>query len=146
MSKDDKQQSIPQSKEAATLMSLERLIINSIQKIEDRQEALSTKKEMFDGNFNNNKDYQEATEKAKEASQKKSLIKRDIMNNDGILALADKIRDEKKAIKELKDSLSNHLKSYTQLAGTNQFEDDEGQVREIITTAKLVKRSAKFRT
>jgi chemotaxis regulatin CheY-phosphate phosphatase CheZ len=136
----------PETNAAVTLVSLERLILGYLAQLEGQEAEYKKIKEMLDNIFNNNPEYQELTEKAKEVSKEKGSIKRQIMQQPDAKELGDKIRVSKEELKEMKDNLSNYLQQYAQLAGTNQFEDDQGQVREIIYIAKLVKRSEKFRT
>ena len=47
-------------------------------------------------------------------------------------------------IKELKNALSNYLQQYQKIADTDQIESEDGEVRQIVYNAHLVKLSGKF--
>jgi hypothetical protein len=47
-------------------------------------------------------------------------------------------------IKELKGALSNYLQQYQKIADTDQIESEDGEVRQIVYSARLVKLSNKF--
>ena len=51
--------------------------------------------------------------------------------------LVAKIKDISASIKELRQSLSEDLVQYVNVAGVNEIEDEEGMPREIIFSAKL---------
>ena len=42
---------------------------------------------------------------------------------------------------ELKTGLSDYLREYQRLSGSNEIEGEDGEVREIVYVAKLVKKS-----
>lgn len=136
----------PEANPAETLVSLERLIINHLSQIEAQEAANRKKKEMLENIFANNPQYQEIMEQAKALAKEKGAIKRQLLQAPDARALNAEIKEASAEIKEMRATMSQHLTQYAQLAGTNQFEDDQGEVRQIIYVAKLVKRSEKFRT
>jgi hypothetical protein len=140
------QTTIDNSNPAADLIALEGLIINYISKIEKHQEILRTKKEMLESNLENDPAYQETGKLAKESSKKKQEEKARIIRQPEVERIYQDVKDATTQLRTMRQSLSNHLQNYGKLSGTNQFEDDEGQVREIVYTAKVVKRSSKNRT
>ena len=54
--------------------------------------------------------------------------------------VVEKLTDLQSQLKELKVALSDYLAQYVTLAGTNQIELTDGILRQIIYTAKLVKK------
>jgi len=142
----DNQTTIDNSNPAADLIALEGLIINYITKIDKHKEILGEKKEMLESNLDNDPAYQEAAKLAKEASKKKQEEKARIIRQPEVEKIYSDVKDGQTQLRTMKDSLSNHLQNYGKLSGTNQFEDEEGQVREIVYTAKVVKRSSNNRT
>lgn len=131
---------------AQSLMALERLIINYLADIERQTNELKKQKEMLENILINDAEYKEAADKAKAAGKEKATVKANILNRPEAATLAAKVNEFKKELNEKRDTFSKHLQEYGKLSGTNQFEDDEGQVREIVFVAKLVKRSNRFRT
>ena len=146
MSATDNQTTIDNSNPAVDLIALEGLILNYINKIEKHQELLRSKKEMLESNLENDPQYQEASKQAKEAGKKKQEEKARIIRQPEVEKIYADVKDGQAQLKIMRDSLSNHLQNYGKLSGTNQFEDEEGQVREIVYTAKVVKRSSNNRT
>ena len=132
--------------QAADLIALESLILNYISKIEAHQELLRNKKEMLESNLENDSAYQEASKLTKEASKKKQEEKARIVRQPEVEKIYAHVKDAQTQLRDMRTSLSNHLQNYSKLSGTNQFEDEEGQVREIVYTAKVVKRSNNNRT
>ena len=132
--------------QAADLIALEGLILNYISKIEAHQELLRNKKEMLESNLENDSAYQEASKLTKEASKKKQEEKARIVRQPEVEKIYAHVKDAQTQLRDMRTSLSNHLQNYSKLSGTNQFEDEEGQVREIVYTAKVVKRSNNNRT
>jgi hypothetical protein len=129
-----------------SLMALERLIINYLSDIERNNNELKKHTEMLDSVLMNDAEYQEAHKKAKEAAKEKAGVKANLMNRPEAAQLGDKVKSMRAELKDKRTSLSAYLQEYAKQAGTTQFEDDEGQVREIVYMAKVVKRSNKFRT
>ena len=142
----DNQTTIDNSNPAADLLALEGLIINYITKIDKHKEILGEKKEMLESNLENDPSYQEAAKLAKEASKKKQEEKARIIRQPEVERIYSDVKDGNTQLRTMKDSLSNHLQNYGKVSGTNQFEDEEGQVREIVYTARVVKRSNNNRT
>ncbi len=131
---------------ATDLVNLEQLIVSYLGKIERHQVEYRKFNEMLESIFLNSEEYKEATQVAKGAAKKKGDVKRQLLMNKEAADLNDKVKDFRSQIKQLKTSLSTYLQQYAQNSNSLQFEDNEGQVREIIYVAKVVKRSEKFRT
>ncbi len=146
MTTPDNQTTIDNSNPAADLVALEGLVLNYIDKIEKHQEILRSKKEMLESNLENDPNYQEAAKQAKELSKKKQEEKARIIRQPEVEKIYADVKDGQGQLRTMRDTLSNHLQNYGKLSGTNQLEDEEGQVREIVYTAKVVKRSNKNRT
>lgn len=131
---------------AVDLMNIEKLIINYVGDIERVEGDLKKEKELLENILENSDDYKKAADVAKEATKEKTRIKLDLLKQPEAAGHAQKVAEIKADIKQMRDNLSKYLQQYAQQAGTNQFEDNDGQVREIVYMAKLVKRSSKFRT
>lgn len=129
--------------DAAILLNLEEMIKNYIQSIEKLKEEKKKHAEMFEDAFVNNPVYRENSEKAKEALKVKATTRQQIASQPSVIALGVKIKDLSRDLKERQVALSDYLLEYQRLTGANEIEDNDGQIREIINSAKLIKRSAK---
>lgn len=129
-----------------SLMALERLIINYLADIERANNELKKQREMLENILMNDAEYKDAHDKAKAAGKEKATVKANILNRPEAKILGDKVAEMRRDLQEKQKNFSAHLQEYAKQAGTNQFEDDEGQVREIVYIAKVVKRSNRFRT
>lgn len=129
--------------DAAILLNLEELIKNHIHSLEKLKEEHKKLKEMFEDAFANNPVYRENAEKAKEAAKIKATTRQQIASQPSIINLANKIKEFSLDIKERQAALSDYLLEYQRLTGSNEIEDANGQILEIVNSAKLVRRSAK---
>lgn len=127
------------------LVKIEEMIKTHFSQISELQEQISQQKGMLDDVFTNDETYQEHDKLAKEASRIKSNTKKEILKRPDVASIADKLKVLKSEQKELKNGLSDYLREYQRLSGSNEIEGEDGQIREIVFTAKLVKRSSKFK-
>ncbi len=125
------------------LLNLENLIKSHITGIETRQDQLKKHKEMLDDILSNDPTYKLHSEKAKEATKLKSTTKAQIMQRPDTTDLSHKVKDFSTEIKEMNSALSDYLREYGRISGTNEITGDDGEVREIVYVAKLVKRNPK---
>lgn len=131
------------SDQATVLLSLEELIKNHIQSLEKLQDELKKHREMFSDAFANSEVYQELEKKAKEASKEKNTTRENILKQPAMQNLAQKIKDFNTELKEKKGALSDYLLEYQRMTGATEIEGHDGQVRDIVNNAKLVKRSSR---
>ncbi len=128
---------------AQVLLDLENLIKTHITGIEKRRAELKTQREMLSSALGNNASYKEAEGKAKEAGKVKAAIKSQIMKEPANAALGEKVRELAGEIKEMDGALSEYLREYQRMSGASEIEGEDGEVREIVYVAKLVKKSKK---
>ncbi|EKD90998.1 MAG: hypothetical protein ACD_30C00052G0016 [uncultured bacterium] len=126
------------------LLNMEGLIKNHITTIDKLSEELKKHKEMLDDIFSNDKTYQEHLEKAKEASKIKQVTRQQILRQPQAGELDKKVKEMKAQIKENQQSLSDYLQEYARMSGVSEIEGDDGEVREIVYSAKLRKKSSIF--
>lgn len=134
----------PGAPNSEILINMESLIkghISAIDKLTDEARKL---KDMLDDIFANDPTFQEHDKKSKEAARVKGDTKKQILKQPQAADLDKKIKDLKGEIKENQGSLSDYLQEYARMSGVNEIEGDDGEVREIIYTAKLIKRSSIF--
>jgi len=132
-----------ENNDATVLLDLENLIKSHVSGIDKRKEELKKIKEMLNEIFVNDPTYQEHEKQAKEANKIKGATKAQLMKQPNAKELGDKIKTTTSEIKETDGALSDYLREYQRMSGSNEIEGDDGQVREIIYVAKLVKKSSR---
>lgn len=128
---------------SSVILNLESLIKNNVASIEKLTDELRALRNMFTDSFANDPVYKGLEEKAKEANKAKNSTKQQLLKQPSVMQAADKIRTITAEIKEKKDSMSDYLLEYSRMAGVNEIEGHDGEIREIIHQAKLLKKSSK---
>lgn len=134
----------PGAKNSEILLNMESLIKGHISTIDKLSEEARKLKEMLDDIFNNDPTYQEHDKAAKEAAKVKQGTKQQILKQPQAAELDKKLKELKGELKENQGSLSDYLQEYARMAGVNEIEGDDGEVREIVYNAKLIKKSSVF--
>lgn len=124
-----------------TQLSVESLIKTLISRIARVKEDLKPVKEMLSDLLNNNEKYQLADNEAKEASKKKSTIKKEILSTPEGKMASSKVDELKSDLKEAQEALSTYLAEYQKLTGSSEIEGEDGELRKIVYVAKLVKKT-----
>lgn len=130
--------------EASVLMNLESLIKSHISSIARLQEEVKKHKEMLDDIFENDPTFQEHTKLVDEAAKVKKTTKQQILKRPQAAELDSKVKSLKSELKENKASLSDYLGEFQRISGLNEIENDQGEVMEIVYTAKLVKTGSRY--
>lgn len=126
---------------ADTVLELEQMIKTNVTSIDRNKNELKKLKEMLESALLNDEPYRLAMEKVKAAAKEKGTAKATIMQNPATKQLDEKVKDLTTENKELLQAQSEYLREYAKLSGTNEIEGEDGEVREIIYVAKLVKKS-----
>lgn len=134
----------PANNDAVLLSRIEEMIKTHLSQIGELQEQITKHRDMVNDIFANDETYQEHDKGAKEAARIRSNTKKEIMKRLDVAELANKLKSLKSEQGELKTGLSDYLREYQRLSGSNQIEGEDGEMREIVFVAKLVKRSSKF--
>ncbi len=124
-----------------TQLSVESLIKTLISRIARVKEDLKPVKEMLSDLLNNNEKYQLADNEAKEASKKKSTVKKEILSTPEGKMASSKVDGLKSELKEAQEALSTYLAEYQKLTGSSEIEGEDGELRKIVYVAKLVKKT-----
>lgn len=132
-----------ENNQAQVLIDLETMIKTHITTIDKSKIELAKYKEMLDGIFQNDETYRLHEEKAKEAAKLKSLTKSQLLKTPETRDLAQKVKELSQNIKDLQNALSDYLREYNRMSGSTEIEGEDGEVREIIYTAKLVKKTSR---
>jgi len=126
---------------ASNLISIESLVNSHDTRLETLSRELRTHKEMLDSILDNDEEYRLSATEASKYSKLKTLAKQKVFKDPQSLSLVEKIKDYQAQIKELKVALSDYLAQYVTLSGSNQIEGSDGILRQIVYTAKLVKKT-----
>lgn len=128
------------STDATMILELESMIKNSLTTIDRNKSELKKLKEMLESALTNDEGYTDASEKAKEAAKIKGKAKLNVLANPATKQIDEKIKDLSADIKELNLGLSEYLREYQRLSGASEIEGEDGEIREIVYTAKLIKK------
>ena len=126
---------------ADTVLELENMIKNSMTIMDRNKSELKKLKEMLESALLNDSPYKEAADKAKEAAKENGKAKMNVMQNSATKQIDQKVKDMTQENKDLAVAQSEYLREYAKLSGTTEIEGDDGEVREIVYTAKLIKKS-----
>lgn len=128
---------------AEGLLNLEELINNHIESIDKLKDELRSTREMFEDSFNNDPTYKENVERVKEVSKAKNSVRQQIAKQPSVAMLEQKVKDLRFDINESSKTLSDLLQDYKEQTGASEIETRNGQILEIVSTSRLVKRSNK---
>lgn len=128
--------------DAVLLTKIEEMIKVHIGQIDELSENITKHQDMVNDIFGNDETYKEHDKIAKDAARIRSKTKAEIMKRRDVAELASKLKDLKTEKNELEQGLSDYLTEYQKLSGSNEIETDDGQVREIVYVAKLVRKSS----
>lgn len=130
---------------AELLGNLEASIKEHIASIDKSKTELRKLKEMLQDMFSNDPTYQEHDKAVKEATKIRSKTKSELLKQPAAAELNGKIKEMSADLKDLQNALSDYLREYQRLSGSNEIEGEDGEVREIVYVAKLIKRSSHFK-
>ena len=134
----------PGAPNSSILLNMESLIKGHISTIDNLTEEARKHKQMLDDIFTNDPTFQEHDKLAKEAAKVKQGTKQQILKQPQAAELDKKVKELKGELKENQGSLSDYLQEYARLSGVNEIEGDDGEVREIVYNARLIKKSSIF--
>lgn len=137
------QSSTPSDNDAVLLVRIEEMIKTHISQIDNLSEEISKHKEMVDDIFGNDETYQEHDKIAREAAKVRSKTKQEILKRPDVADLSSKLKSLKSEKAELQEGLSDYLREYQRLSGLNEIEGEDGEIRQIIYVAKLVRKFPK---
>lgn len=127
--------------QAIDLLNIESLINSHDSRLDTLQKELRTQKGMLSDLLENDEEFAKISEEVAKFNKQKTVVKQKALKSPSALPLIDNIKDLQNQIKELRVALSDYLAQYVNLSGTNQIEGADGITRQIIYTAKLVKKN-----
>ena len=129
--------------DAALLVKIEEMIKTHMAQIDELGVEIKKRKEMLDGILTNDETFQEHDKLAKEAARIKSNTRKEILKRPEAADISNKLKELQAEQKDLKNGFSDYLREYQRLSGSNEIEGEDGKIREIVYTAKLVKKSSR---
>ena len=129
------------SEDVMSLLDIQDAINSRLKRLANLKEDVRPHKEMLDSIFANDEDFNEKNEIAKKASKDKGEARKRILRQPQAAELNQKISDLKDEGKELQEGLSYYLREYQRLTGANEFESEDGELRQIVYIAKLVRKT-----
>lgn len=127
------------NQQAQAEMTLEGLIKEHVSSIQKLKEELKQNREMYDDSFINNPTFKEHSDRVKEATKAKSSVKQQIAKQPSVALLGQKVKDIRFDISEKNKTLSDLLIDYKQQTGATQLELFDGQIVDIVESAKIVR-------
>ena len=127
-----------------TLMAVESMLKNVISRMEMLKTELKEEADMLKSAFESDPIYREFDDNAKAAAKDKLAAKKEILKKPDVADLSLKVQSKRSEIKELKEKMSDYLTQFQQLSGLNEIEGEDGEVRTIVYTARLIKQNSKF--
>lgn len=131
------------SSDATVLTSLESTIKQHIRLIDQNKSELKKIREMLASALQNDETYTLHDEEAKKAAKVRAATKSELLKLTANKTFVEKSRALATEIKESDDALSEYLREYQRISGSNEFETDDGEVREIVYVAKLVRKNTR---
>ncbi len=125
---------------AVNIIQLENIINGYLGDIERLQRDLKEQGQMFRDTLENDAEYAACVTKAREISKEKKSIQDKLIQDPSLALVESKIRDLKSEVKETQRALSDYLQQYYELSGLRQITGTDGEIRDMVTIIKLVKK------
>ena len=132
--------SSPQTIQATSITALEDIIKGYLADINSLREKLKSHKSMIEDAVSQDKTYAQATEKQKEVKREIAQAKQEVTTLPAVVASKTKIKDISLELKEAQIALSDYLNQYVSLTQSSDFTGADGEVMQIVRSAKLIKK------
>lgn len=123
---------------ASVSLSLENLIRGHLSTIERLKKEIGEHTDTLNNVLANDPTYKAHDEEAKKAVKQKTATKGEIMKRPDVMQVNSKIKAAREEIKEQAQTLSELLAEYARSTGMDSIETEDGKVKKIVLTAKLV--------
>ncbi|MDD2823203.1 MAG: hypothetical protein PHQ59_03930 [Candidatus Daviesbacteria bacterium] len=145
MDEDDQTIVKPKQVDSAELvLNMEGMIKNLISTLDVQKEQVTKFQEALNDIFENDETYTTHAKAAKEAARVKSNTKQQILKQPQAADLNEKVKTLKSEMSENQASLSDYLREFQKMSGISEIEGEDGELREIVYTAKLIRKSSKY--
>ena len=119
------------------LLSLEEMVRNNRNIIENTRKELTEQRDMLKSSFENDATYQEQNEEVKKVTKVRSATKAQILKRPSVAQIAEKVKSLQSQVKENEAALSDYLREYQRVSGQTTIEVENGEILEIVYVAKL---------
>lgn len=123
-----------------TTLDLTGLINSHLDQISSLKDQITKFRDMIQAVLESDTTYQTHEAAVKEAAKIRNQTKKQIMKQPQVADIVSRMQTARTDIKELSQTLSGLLQDYARSTGTTSFETSDGQVREIVYSAKLISR------
>lgn len=123
---------------ADTVMATQAIINRQAVRLDTLKEDVKRLNDSLKSIMENDEQLSQVENELKESSKKLKERKSQLTQSAESVQLKYKLKDVREQIKELEESLNNHLLNFYQLTGTKVFDTDSGQQREFKVTAKIM--------
>lgn len=124
--------------QASVSLSLENLIRGHLSTIERLKKEIGEHTDTLNNVLANDPTYAQHDEEAKKAIKQKTATKAEVMKRPDVMQVNSKIKAAREDIKEQAQTLSELLAEYARSTGLDSIETEDGKVKKIVLTAKLV--------
>lgn len=122
---------------AESLTSLQSLIERNADELDRLRTEQKQMRESLKNVFENDAQLVEAEQQAQELTRQLKQRKESLDNSPEVRQLKLKLADLKEEMKEIEETLNNHLINLFQLTGSNSFDTSDGDQREFVLRAKV---------
>ncbi len=117
--------------------SVKNLVMRKTQQLDELNNAVSELNESLKNILINDQELTQSEEDAKKAKKAATARKAQLMNSPEAVSIKLKLQEAKEDQKDIEDGLSTQLLTLYQLTGVQEFETDEGEVREFVIKARV---------
>lgn len=128
--------------DAKKIINLENLIKGYLTDIANLRDKLRAQREMMKSTIEGDRDFSEAAAKTAELKKKETELKQKLVKVEAVVATKMKVEQLMTELKNVQQSLSDYLNEYANLTQSTEFIGPEGELHQIVRTAKLVKKRA----
>lgn len=125
-----------------SLLNLESAINRTVNDVEKLKTEIKDQKDMYDSAFEQDATYESQLKKEEEVKKAGAVLKQQLSKSPAIAASFEKLKELKDDMKDLQKELSDLLKRYQKTSGTNIITREDGEIYEIVTNLKLIKKKA----
>ena len=130
--------------DAQTLIAVESMLKNVISRVELLKNELKEDADKLKSAFESDAVYREFEENAKAAAKDKLVAKKEILKKPDVAELDLKVQSKRSELRELKEKMSDYLTQFQQISGLSEIEGEDGELRTIVYTARLIKQNSKY--
>ncbi len=130
----------PADTQAVNFLHLENIINGYLGDLERLQREMKEQSQMFRDTLENDAEYAAVVAKGREITREKKTIQDKLIQDPALALVESKIRDLKSEVKETQQALSDYLQQYYEQSGLRQITGTDGEIRDLVTFVKLVKK------